>query len=259
MVYVFEDSKNSLLSKLFEQAYPSEVASTFHYTRGNRKIKTYITNNLDKKEQIIVLLDVMPGNKDLRDCYYEIAELLPDYKNLRIFPIMCKEYYLLQALSGSSRVINQNWVDTCLDFGFPQDTKPPILVTAEEKEYCTTAERFSKIVARKALSQCVRVGVIQAGETTVRHYYSEDCICGEEMVGCGCVPDSLRNKACKYVRRFRVFPAGSFIPDVIDIPWGRTVDTHKKLVDIYNAITERMRSSGKTWKDSFERLEYVHM
>lgn len=41
MVYVFEDSKNSMLSKFFEQSYPEEIVSKFHYTKSNSKMRQY--------------------------------------------------------------------------------------------------------------------------------------------------------------------------------------------------------------------------
>ena len=86
MVYVFEDSKNSMLSKFFEQSYPTEIVSKFHYTKSNSKMRQYIVDHFDNDDRIAVILDMMPGNQDLRDRYYEIADLVEAYPNIRVFP-----------------------------------------------------------------------------------------------------------------------------------------------------------------------------
>lgn len=56
MVYVFEDSKNSMLSKFFEQSYPTEIVSKFHYTKSNSKMRQYIVDHFDNDDRIAVIL-----------------------------------------------------------------------------------------------------------------------------------------------------------------------------------------------------------
>lgn len=259
MVYVFEDSKNSMLSKFFEQSYPTEIVSKFHYTKSNSKMRQYIVDHFDNDDRIAVILDMMPGNQDLRDRYYEIADLVEAYPNIRVFPIMCREYYLLKALKGTKCICNDHWVDTCLKFGFPEDTSPSILQTEEERTYCTTAERFTKLVARKALSQCSRIGRLVPGESGYRPYYTEDCFCTLGSIDIGCVVSSLQEKSNSYVKMFGVFPQGSLITDIIDISWEGTIAARKLLVDAHNGISDRLARSGKCWKDSFEPIAYIHV
>ena len=181
------------------------------------------------------------------------------YPNIRVFPIMCREYYLLKALKGTKCICNDHWVDTCLKFGFPEDTSPSILQTEEERTYCTTAERFTELVARKALSQCSRIGRLVPGESGYRPYYTEDCFCTLGSIDIGCVVSSLQEKSNSYVKMFGVFPQGSLITDIIDISWEGTIAAHKLLVDAHNGISDRLARSGKCWKDSFEPIAYIHV
>lgn len=258
MVYVFEDCKTSMLSQFFEKAYPPEVVANFHYARSNSKILAYITAHFDRQEKIAVCLDMMPGNRNLRDHYYELADLVPLYPNLRVFPIMCKEYYLLKALRGTCCVRNSNWVDTCLDFGVPSDTSPSILETDDERRYCTTMERFSKLTARKALTQCARIGRLSDHESGERPYYEQDCICSAGLSTAICVPIFMREKSNRYVRQFGVFPSGSCVPDVVGITWEGTIAAHRLLVDAYNCLSEKLSMSDRPGKDQFDSIDYIH-
>jgi len=258
MVYVFEDHKNSLLSQLFEKSYPPEIIKNFHYTGGNGKIKTYIETTFSKQEKIIVWLDTMPGNKNLRGVYYKLASMLKQYPNLRILPVMSREYYLIKCLEHTPCVLNKNWVEVCLSFGRPDETIPPILETEKEKAFCINSEKFSKIVARKALAQCVCTGWIDEHEDRYRPYYKEDCLCSTSLVSAACAPISLLDKSRNFLKTIRILPKGHSLPGTLIVEWKDVSVLHRTLVDSYNALCDRIVKEGKDWGDSYEELIYIH-
>lgn len=240
MVHVFEDNKLSMLSKFFELSYPPEAIANFHYTESHSKIVNYITNHFSTDEQICVYLDLPPGNRYLRETYTDLTDLSVHYPNIRVFPIICREYYFLKHVKKTNCVINRNWLDTCLSFGLQTQTTPCILDTEEKPRKYATFEGFCKLVAKRALSPCVQIGTVAAGESGVRPYYTEDCPCGTDLEHTDCLAKTLVEKSNDFVRQFPAFPSQSSIPDAIDIPWEGTIKLHRFLVLVHNKISEKM-------------------
>ena len=240
MVHVFEDNKRSMLSKFFELSYPPEEVANFHYTESHSKLVTYIEEHFKVEDKICVYLDLPPGNRYLRETYINLAELSADYQNMRVFPIVCREYYLLKHIQSTACVINRNWLDTCLSFGLQSQTTPNILAEEERPNKYTTFEGFCKLVAKRALAQCARVGIISAGESSGRPYYKEDCPCGTELEKSGCIARGLLGKSNDFVRKFPVFPNNSYIPDAVEVKWEDTAKLHRFLVTVHNLVSIKM-------------------
>lgn len=256
MQYVFEDNENSLLSKLFRRAYPESVTANFHYTRGNSKIVKYITKTFrNTDEEITVFLDMPPGNPDVVNIYNKIGDLRVSYKNLIVYPLVCMEYYFLLFIRDSSLVTNRAWIDTCLSFGLMSETNPPILESEDEVGGYTTYENFCKLVARKAIVQCARIGRLSKQEDDTRPFFTEDCLCGTGFVSSRCRPWSCVCKSEDFTGRLPARPA------FLNKEWEciatdeERVGLHRRLVSAYNALSASMRKKDKLREELYLRID----
>ena len=237
MQFVFEDSKNSLISGFLRNSFSDEMLSSVHYTHGNSNICSYITESFDVNETICVFLDMPPGNLDIADIYGDLSACAQSYHSLFILPLVCMEYHFLSFVKEFPHLISvESWVNSCLSFGSASATIPPIIDVDNETELRRYAafERFCKLVARKALVQCVRIGVLSSNESKQRPFYSQDCLCATDMVNDGCVKWALRDKAISFAR------ALPFHPPTIDetdraITRSELIQVHNALVSAYNA------------------------
>ena len=242
MQYIFEDNENSLLSKLFRAAYPESVIANFHYTRGNGKMLTYITKTFKSKdEELTVFLDMPPGNPDVVEIYNNLGnKLMGAYSSFMIYPFVCMEYYYLKFIRNSALVTNPAWIETCLSFGLLSDTNPPILGLEDDAADYTTYENFCKIVARKALAQCARIGTLSKQEDRARPFFTEDCLCKTNLVNSECHSWSLIDKSEEFTRLFPARPAFHNKAGERVATCEERVMLHRKLVSHYNSISAVM-------------------
>lgn len=257
MQYIFEDSQTSLLSQLFRKGYSDEVIANFHYTNGNSKIVRYVTTTFKSTEDISIFLDMPPGNPHIVGIYEKICGLAKTYKRLVIYPLVCMEYYFLSAIRDSGLVTSKTWVDTCLSFGLASDTYPPIIDTDAEERGYTTYENFCKLVARKALVQCARIGVLSKSEDRFRPFFSGDCLCKTDLVFTECKPWLVKDKAVVFIRQLPTRPAFRDIPGERIATWEERVDIHKHLVDAYNNLSKFMCERDKMHSEAYLRIDPI--
>lgn len=255
MQYIFEDNENSLLGKLFRKAYPESVVKNFHYTKGNSKITKYITTTLKPDEEITVFIDMPPGNPDVVSIYRKIGELTVEYTNLMVYPLLCMEYYFLKFIQDSHLVTMRQWVDICLSFGLMSETSPPILESEDEVTDYTTYENFCKLVSRKALAQCARIGVLSKQEDRNRPFFTEDCLCKTRFVNSQCQYWSCTDKSEAFTRQLPARPAfhnkeGEYIATRED-----RVALHRRLVAAYNELSASMREKDVLRKELYLKIE----
>lgn len=73
MIFVFEDKADDWLSTLFKTAY---TETTFVYTSGNGNIMSVVNYLLqNQKDDILVMLDTIPDNKDTINIYKALRKL----------------------------------------------------------------------------------------------------------------------------------------------------------------------------------------
>ena len=255
MQYIFEDSKNSLLGKLFRKAYPESVVDNFHYTKGNSKIITYITNTFKPEEEITVFIDMPPGNPDVVTIYRKIGELTREYTNLMVYPFLCMEYYFLQFIKDSHLVTMRQWVDVCLSFGLISETNPPILESEKEVKNYTTYENFCKLVARKALAQCARIGALSNDEDRTRPFFTEDCLCKTGFVNSQCRHWSCVDKSETFTRQLPARPAFHNKKNERIATQEDRIALHRRLVAAYNELSATMRKKDKSRKELYLKID----
>lgn len=260
MEYVFEDNKKSMLVSLYERAYlPSEIMH-FHYTNGSARIVGYIKNNFDINTGICIFLDLPPGNQNVRQIYSDIKDLIykSGYKKIIVIPIVCREYYYLKMLSNTRLVIDQNWVDNCLRFNLTKLLKLPIIETDQEKKNITTFEKICKLIAKKGIKECGRIGKIRVDESGHRPFIYSDC--AQECSGWNetCIAKKLNIKGAELVMQFPVFPCKSIIKHVNTFDWESAVLMHRKLVDTYNIISDKLDSADLDRFGHYSHIDYLY-
>lgn len=248
--YVFEDNSASLLSQLFRKAYSPDVVANFHYARGNSKIVAYVTTTFSSEDEVTVFLDMPPGNPNVVRHYIQLADLRKQYSKLLVFPLICSEYYYLQFVRGTHIVAVPQWVDSCLAFNLVSAT--PSILTAEEETKYTTYENFCKLVARKAIIQCGRIGVLNKGESDKRPFFYADCLCGTHLVSQRCRSWSAVEKSLAFIKQFPVHPAFGVQEGERLATWDERVSIHRKLVNNYNLLSLLMSR-----KDADRKGRYV--
>lgn len=254
MHYVFEDNRSSLLMRLYRHAYSSAVVENFHYACGNSKIAKYIEENFGEDEEITVFLDMPPGNPDIVYHYNKIGSLRVQYKKLLVYPLVCGEYYYLKFTKDKHVVSVPQWVDACLGFSPISSARPPILAEGEETKY-TTYENFCKLVARKAMRQCARVGVLSKEESRDRPFFLVDCLCGTDLVYSRCTHWRSVDKSAEFVKQFPVHPAFGNRQNERLATWDERVDIHRKLVSNYNTISGTMGEKDVERKELYVKID----
>lgn len=239
MEFLFEDNGKSMLCRIYSAAYSTNVLKHFHFTRGSGNIRKYILANFDNEAEICVFLDMPPGNLGVRDIYISLCDLRnkQNFSNMIVMPIVCREYYYLKHLSGSHLVVDQRFVNMCLGF------TPPSIVSKYYKDLddTMTFEKMCKYAAKAAIDQCARIGKVHDNEDGYRPYLKQDCLCAYQAYqNTHCNTYFFNDKAKDIVAMFPVFPTGSIISNVVHHDWASAVTEHRKYVDRYNKISQRM-------------------
>jgi hypothetical protein len=240
VIYVFEDKRDDVLSDFYRKAYPQDIGERFVYTNGNGNILDKVGKILElTNETIVVFLDFYPSNDSIVRIYKKLSHLSRNNNNrLVVMPIVCAEYYMLRLLKKNDMIIDKRSVDTALEFGLYDE----ILVSDEDRKFCTTFEKYCKLVLMKSVKECVST----KGKCT---YYREDCLC-QMPADSECKENRLVDKASGYVGEYPCSPKGSYSSEknyqTIDDIWNR----HRELVDMFNNIADKMEKidSGRKYR-----------
>lgn len=241
MKYVFEDDGRDVLSTFFRKAYPSTVSDHFVYARGNGNLYETVLDilNQDLRCDILVYIDMVPGNKEIVNIYRKLSRLSRTHNNRVVpMPIVCAEYYLLCSLLVSNIVEDMTGVDLCVK-RLPYFDSPAIQ-SEIDKAFCKNFEKYCKLLVKKNLKSCAR---ISGKEEHYAIFYNTDCKCGIEGTQCT-VTSSVKDKAINYIRQYPCVPAGSFaIVNARTLSISEMWDVHRRLVAEYNEMTDKFRQA----------------
>lgn len=222
MIYVFEDNKDSVFSKLFRACY-IDLVNRFIYLNGIPNAVKTITNLLEYTDEYITLyMDLVPDNKALQEIYCELRRL--SYKHnfrLIIVVIPCIEYQFIKSVSD---IITNKFTDICLQY-IPYSELLIDFNTTKIK----TFEHLCKAVIREKMLRCMST------DTTVNNdcrYYSIDC----DTV-------NMYEKSRKLLNSFPAVPPTKLVTGQslnLDQCW----EVHRETVNFYNEAVTRFRSSG---------------
>lgn len=225
--YIFEDHEDDGLSYLFRSAYPENIANAFIYAHGCGRLEKTLEKCLNNSSytDVIVFMDVVPGNLATRSTYYKLKKLAKrSSKAVSIVPLVCAEYYFLKAFCNSDIALMPDIVKDCVDF------KPffnsSIITSEEDIKYCKYFERYCKLVQKKALYFCAS----SVGDMG-RFFYFNDCNSED-------IKMSLVEKSFSYLKAYPCIPKGLSCGVPIDTQSviRQCIVVHNSLCDILSAV-----------------------
>lgn len=176
MIYMFEDSDNDLLSRLFRASYSDATCKKFMYTSGAGKMLKEVPK-LIQTDDIAVFIDMLPDNANCKYTYDGLAMLQSVNTNrLLIFPIICSEYYMIKYLYDYTNYIDRNQdVNICLDKGDYRKSS----VYIYNGTACKNFEHYCKVILRRYVLDCIKHTRFQDGIINSMYgtYYENDCKC----------------------------------------------------------------------------------
>ena len=247
MIFIFEDKKTDLLSKLFMHAYKE---CSFYYTEGNGNIISTVEELLTTTNEVMmVFLDTIPDNKDTIRIYKKLSVISRknDFRII-VMPIVCAEYYFILSLSDSIFTSHVG-LDICKNKEYWRNSK--LIETDEDRKFTKNFEKYCKLILHKCVKDCAR----HSGEGNNLHgfYYDKDCLCCSSDSNCEKI--SLKDKAVNYVSQYPTFPGDGYLGKCdllgdVDI-WF----IHRSLVDDFNRMVDKYKSIDEN--HAFSTIKYI--
>lgn len=237
MKYVFEDSKDDVISILFEALYDDNITKNFIYSNGNGNIVNEL-DAIDEGEDVAVFLDLVPDNRDTVRIYNKVLGYKKKFRYFIVFPIPCREYYYIKSLFMTQAMIpdHLNSIKSCLDISYYADSS-----ILSENDRARTFEKFCKIVAIKGFIDCAKL----TGRKL--EYFEHDCVCSSSR---SCTEEySVQFKLRSILAAYMCVPARSNCNERKALSREECVDIHNRLVKQYNEACERFRKHGVKCKN----------
>lgn len=242
MIYIFEDMKDDILSKFFREAYPKVISEKFVYTNGNGGIFDTVKKLIiETQETIVVFLDFYPTNDSIVRIYRKLRkESINNGNRIVVLPIVCAEFYILKLLDNNNMITDKAKAKIAFDFDLYDKVLQSNAFDAQDRKFCTTFEKYCKIVTMKWVKECARTNSTQ-------EYYTENCICNTLNDG-SCKSCELTQKAMDYISQYPCVPAGSYTNDNRHLTIDEIWDIHRQLVEMFNKIVDKLQPIDRSRK-----------
>lgn len=204
MVYLFEDKKDSVLSRLFIEAFESSVKKDIIFKGNNSELQPAVEFYLNSEEEVAIFVDLVEDNSNTVGIFRNLWRIqLENPDIIKVVPLICSEYYLLRSIENTKLVTNRRILDICLhSLCHREDTE----WVNQKKNRKVSFEHYCKHVIKQGLVDCFRVKGRQKRE---KFYYEQPCICTDPFNTDICFEQSIIDKALKYVKEYPVLPFGS--------------------------------------------------
>ena len=255
MIYIFEDSRKSDISKLFMESYREDSINKFIYVDGNENIVDTVERELKEVEGIVVYLDMIPGNISCYEIYQKL-KTISECNNFKVvvLTIVCAEYYFIRSVYNEKVLNDNDDVRNCIN-------KVPYiknLFTDGDKNplhRCKNFEKFCKaIIGSESFKGCTRP--YNHTKRKFGQYYRKSCPCekGEKF---RCKEKSLEEKSFKLLCEYKYIPLNSCI-NSIHLSKPNTWEVHRKMVDEFNEFVDRYieLDKGNNFGD-YRKIKYI--
>lgn len=226
MIYLFEDNKLDVNSKMFISGYSNDISSNFVFLDGNGRFYATAERILKEGTRVCVFLDTSPGNKEIIKIYRRLRTLSIDNQcMLHIFPIVFSEYYYIKSIDNDKLIADKDLYNNVLNkFYFKTHS-----IYLDNPKRNSTFEKFCKSAVVNIFATCIS----SKKENPV--YREIDCTC--------CSKSSLRyiSKVEQYLRCWPIRPSGSLC-------YTRLIE------DVYN-IHLRLVNDFNNWQKSFSEMD----
>lgn len=246
MIYVFEDKKDDLLSKLFCKLYDSCI---FVYADGNGNLVRIVEDLLiSSDDNILVYMDLIPDNINTVSIYKSLKRISRknDFR-LVVMPIVCAEYYFIKSLP-EYLFLSDKGLKECINKEYYKDSE---LIEDSDRKCVKNFEKYCKLILLKNVVDCVRHS--RKDNSKYGCYYEEDCLCD----GCYdfCKVYTAIEKAADYVYQYPVFPDTNLIDNCNKINIDSLWEIHRGLVDDYNLMVDNFMLKDKRY--TYTKIHYI--
>lgn len=249
MRYIFEDNEMDPMVKLYNSMYTKEIVSKFIYTRGNGALIGTIESLVGIEDEVYIFMDLVPGNKDTIEIYNALRRFKNKFKTYVIFPIICREYYFVKSLMDTQIVDNKHWVLECVNLDWYGDSS--IISSDRDRKFCTSIEKFCKLVVRKAFKECIK-----RDDTGEIEFFSVSCKCNKSNTKCG-QEISKESKLNGILASFECFPKGSRLKRKVELTTEDCMEIHRYLIDRYNEVCRRYKEKDNNPRHKYMRAKYL--
>lgn len=243
--YIFEDKRDDILTSLFREAYSKDVSDNFIYTNGNTNIYDKVLGLLrtDSECTVAVYMDVIPGNKECIKDYNRLMALIRNNRHRAVlFPIVCLEWYMIEALCRYSKYIDiNNDVEIARSKGDYRQSK----IYAQSNGKCKNFEKYCKFILKNYVKDCINTSKGPDGCESNKHhslYYTKNCKCHMHMDDCTEKP--LLRKSLELLSIFDCIPANVNY-------------STKEPVSLMEAqhISDRLADEFNRWSDEYAKID----
>lgn len=244
--YLSEDECNSPFIKLFNDSYGGEPLIG---TDGNQNLLDAVCFAAEGGNQVIVYMDMVPGNKKLLTIYRDIFDLY--YKrgiDVVVLPIVCSEYAFIRSVEGLDGPIR---LKTGLEEVLSKSVSYANSEIARRNHLGPnkTFEKFCKLFCKVCMRSCCST-TGSASDIKEKDYYRDDCGVGSECKRCQ-LRLRLIEKSGLYVQQFPVVPSGCASIQTYTLSWSDVIAVSHRLVDEYNCWSD---SYGKGYRHIRKRI-----
>lgn len=247
MLYIFEDKRDDMISRLFRYGYSN--TDRFIYAEGNGNIIKLLDKNIiTNDEEVYIILDMIYDNPVTSKIYRELCKHIrrSNYVNTIIFPITCAEQLFIKSLDSS--IINKDITySMCIDILDYRES--PIIETEQDRLFCKNFEKFCKLILIKDVADCAKH---TRSSKLYGVYYNNPCLCDNKNNMCK--SKSLTDKSISLLEQYPCIPLGLNIAKGNKLSMGDCIKIHRDLVDKYNAIVHRFRT---LYCDDISRYRYI--
>lgn len=241
MIHIYEDSQDSLLSKLFLSAYTGETANRIFYSDGAtnlvKKAQDVIGNGF---ERVALYVDISPDNPITIYTYNRLATYAHGHRGrVFVFPTLPSEYYFIRSVRDI--LGNTEPLSTCLHVLPWRDSS--LLETDDDVNFAKSFEKFCKLFLLKAVPDCMKStrGFGDAVNKRFGYYCERDCICQD----CSVVrKDSLVCKAHRFVEQYPISPAQASIDGSYNVSDSKALMINKLLCATFDVLVDRLVPGG---------------
>lgn len=243
--YIFEDKRDDILTRLFREAYSKDVSDNFIYTNGNTNIYDKVLNLIqaDSDSIVAIYMDVIPGNKECVKDYNRLMALIRANRHRAVlFPIVCLEWYMIEALCRYSKYIDiNNDVEIARSKGDYRQSK----IYAQSNGKCRNFEKYCKFILKNYVKDCINTSKGPNGCESNKHHslhYTENCKCSMHMDDC--TEKSLLRKSLELLSIFDCIPANV----------NYSIKESVSLIEAQQ-ISDKLADEFNRWSDEYAKID----
>ena len=215
-IYLFEDSENDSLSRLFKQGFKAKMVDNFKYANGNNNLINVAKELLkDKDTQLIIFVDLVPNNARTALLFNKLCVLAnEDLHRVFIVPSMGSEYYFLKSIKDKGITKNNDIMAVYYNVERYVDKCKPVFDTVKlSLEKYSTFERLGKRLIEHNYTWCISHPKLPDAS-----YYDCDCRCiRPNPADCSHKCFTLTNKAEDLLMGYDLIPIGSIVDNQKDL------------------------------------------